>query len=54
MYGNIMSHLKTVSKPLSILDGQIASIARSQRKILATRNVKDFTNCELELINPFE
>lgn len=54
LYGKIMSHRKKLGRPLSILDGQIAAIAAAQNAILATRNIKDFLDCELKLINPFE
>lgn len=52
-YGKIMSHRKKLGKPFSILDGQIAAIAQSQHATLATRNIRDFVDCELTLINPF-
>ena len=35
-------------------DAQIGAIARSRGLALATRNVKDFAGCDLELINPWE
>jgi predicted nucleic acid-binding protein len=53
LYGKLMSHRKELGKPLGILDGQIAAIARAHGKRLATRNLRDFVNCELDLINPF-
>lgn len=40
--------------PLSIADGQIASIALQEGYALVTRNIKDFQACGLELINPFD
>jgi len=52
-YGKIMSHRKALGRPLSILDGQIAAIALAHGASLATRNIKDFKDCKLELINPF-
>ncbi len=54
LYGEIMSIRKHLGKPLSILDGQIAAIARVNNMALATRNMKDFVSCDLSLINPFE
>lgn len=38
---------------MSVLDGQIAAIARAHRLALATRNIRDFEDTGLELINPF-
>lgn len=52
-YGRIMSARKKSGQPLSILDGQIASIANAQQATLATRNIRDFLNCSIQLINPF-
>ncbi|MFO1257510.1 MAG: type II toxin-antitoxin system VapC family toxin [Gammaproteobacteria bacterium] len=54
VYGELMSHRKHLGLPLSILDGQIAAIAISNQFALATRNTKDFTECSIELINPFD
>jgi predicted nucleic acid-binding protein len=39
---------------MSILDGQIASIARANHFAVATRNVDDFEECGVRLVNPFE
>ncbi len=52
-YGQLMSHRKKIGKPLSILDGQIAALAVSEKASLATRNVRDFVDCHLSVINPF-
>lgn len=52
-YGKIMSKRKELGRPLSILDGQIAAIAYTQGSAIATRNVNDFTECGVEIINPF-
>ncbi len=54
LYGIIMGKRKKLGRPMSIIDGQIAAIARAHHTALATRNIKDFENCDLELINPFE
>ena len=53
IYGEVMCHRKEMGRPMSNLDGQIASIARSRGFNLATRNIKDFEHCQIELINPF-
>lgn len=54
IYGEIMSHRRAVGRPISVADGQIASIALSRGFKLATRNIRDFEDCGLDLINPFE
>jgi toxin FitB len=53
IYGNIMGYRKEQGQPLSILDGQIAAIGLANNFAIATRNIKDFTNLAIELINPF-
>jgi predicted nucleic acid-binding protein len=54
IYGDLLAHRRKLGKPMSCFDGQIASIARSKGFAVATRNMKDFQDCQLELINPFE
>lgn len=53
IYGEIKGLRKEIGRPLSDLDGQIASIARAKGYAVATRNIKDFEECGIELINPF-
>lgn len=54
LYGKIMGQRKQLGRPLSIADGQIAAIASVHGFSLATRNIKDFNDCNIELIDPFE
>ena len=54
LYGSIMSNRKKIGRPLSVLDGQIAAIALAHGAAIATRNIRDFVDCHLTLINPFE
>ena len=53
-YGQLMTDRKKMGKPLSILDGQIAAIAHVNGFRVATRNICDFSDCGLELIDPFK
>ena len=53
LYGEVMGHRRQLGRPLSSLDGQIASIARAHTHAIATRNVRDFEECGVDLINPF-
>jgi predicted nucleic acid-binding protein len=53
LYGKIMSRRKALGQPLSIPDGQIAAIASANSCSVATRNTNDFTECGVDLINPF-
>lgn len=54
LYGELMGHSRKLGQPMSIFDGQIAAIARANRFAVATRNVRDFEICGLEIVNPFE
>ena len=54
IYGEIMAQRKGLGRPLGALDGQIASIARSHHLAVATRNTRDFEECGLDLVNPFD
>ncbi len=53
-YAEVMGHRNEIGRPLSVPDGQIASIARANHLAVASRNVRDFEECGIELINPFE
>lgn len=53
-YAEVMGRRKEMGRPLSILDGQIASIARANGCAVATQNVRDFVECGVDVINPFE
>ena len=53
IYGEILGHRREIGRPMSNFDGQIAAIARSRDFGLATRNVKDFEECQILLVNPF-
>ena len=54
LYGKMMGHRKLLGRPLSMPDGQIAAIALMNNFSIATRNIKDFVDCEVSLINPFD
>jgi predicted nucleic acid-binding protein len=54
LYGVLMGRRKAIGRRLSILDGQIASIARARGCAVATRNIRDFVECGVDILNPFE
>ncbi|MEM7761313.1 MAG: type II toxin-antitoxin system VapC family toxin, partial [Cyanobacteria bacterium P01_A01_bin.40] len=45
---------RKIGRPISQIDAQIAAITRSHNTALATRNVDDFEECGIEIINPWE
>jgi hypothetical protein len=54
MYAEIAASRRTAGKPISQFDAMIVAMARSRGASLATRNVKDFENCGVDVINPWK
>ena len=52
-YGDIMAMTRSMGRPMSVPDGQIAAIAKTHGMNLATRNISDFETTGLALINPW-
>lgn len=52
-YAAVVARRRSVGRPISQFDAQIAAIALSRHAALATRNVSDFEDCDLVLSNPF-
>ncbi|OYQ65709.1 VapC toxin family PIN domain ribonuclease [Pseudanabaena sp. SR411] len=53
-YAKLASFRRQIGKPIAQADAQIAAIALSKKAILATRNIADFCDCQLTLVNPWE
>ncbi|WP_299881632.1 type II toxin-antitoxin system VapC family toxin [uncultured Cocleimonas sp.] len=53
-FARVMGDKHQAGRPMSVPDGQIAAIALANGFALATRNIKDFEDCGVELLNPFE
>ena len=53
-YAKLASLRRQIGKPIAQADAQIAAIALSQNAVLATRNIADFCDCHLTLVNPWE
>ena len=54
VYAEIAAGRKVMGKPISQFDAMIAAVAKSRGACLATRNVKDFTECGVTVINPWD
>lgn len=52
-YAAIAASRRSAGKPISQFDAMIAAVTRSRRASLATRNVKDFVDCGVEVIDPW-
>lgn len=53
VYGELFARCRRAGKPSSPFDLQIVSIARIRGCAFATRNVKHFEDCGVEVINPW-
>ncbi|NMK45226.1 type II toxin-antitoxin system VapC family toxin [Achromobacter sp. Bel] len=52
-YAEIAAERRAAGRPVSQFDAMIAAIARSRGASLATRNVKDFIDCGINVIDPW-
>lgn len=53
VFAKIAAHRRSLGMPISGADGQIAAIARFHRAAVATRDVKGFRECGVEVLNPW-
>jgi toxin FitB len=53
-YGEVLAFLEKAGRNPTTTDAQIAAIALTHDMTLATRNVKDFAELGIELINPWD
>lgn len=53
-YAQVSAARRAAGRPIAQFDAQIAGITLSRGAQLATRNVKDFDACGLEVINPWD
>jgi toxin FitB len=53
-YAEISAVRRRLGRRMGELDAQIAAIARSRSYSVATRDIQDFEECGIELINPWE
>ena len=53
VFSTIAAHRRALGRPISHADAQIAAIAQVRGAKLATRNVTDFENCDLAIVDPW-
>ena len=53
-YATVSAARRRAGRPISTADAQIAALARSHGATLATRNLRDFEGCGVEIINPWD
>ena len=54
LFATIAAERRKIGRPISQIDAQIAAITRSHNATLVTRNVDDFEECGIEIVNPWE
>jgi toxin FitB len=52
-YPSIVAGREAIGRPISQFDAIIASVCQSRNAAIATRNVSDFENCGVAIINPW-
>jgi predicted nucleic acid-binding protein len=52
-YATIGATRRRLGRPIAPLDAQIAAIARAHSAAVATRNVADFTDCGIDIVDPW-
>ena len=53
-YGDLVGSREGAGRPISVPHAIIASIAWVHRASLATRNVRDFDDCGIPVVNPYD
>lgn len=53
IYGQLLAERRGAGRPMSQSDVQIAAIAICHGATLVTRNIRDFANSGIELLNPW-
>jgi len=53
-FAKIVADRRRAGRPIAQFDAQISSIARCRGASLATRNIGDFADCGIHVINPWK
>jgi len=53
VFSTIAAHRRALGRPISHADAQIAAISQVRGAKLATRNVADFEDCGLDIVDPW-
>ncbi len=54
IFGRVGASRRSIGRPIHTVDAMIAAICIANGATLATRNVADFVDLDLKLINPFQ
>lgn len=53
VFSKIAAHRRALGRPISHADAQIAAIVQVRGAKLATRNIADFGDCDLDVVDPW-
>jgi toxin FitB len=53
IFSLIAAQRRVLGRPINHADAQIAAIARARNANLATRNVVDFVECDIDIVDPW-
>ena len=53
-YADIYAGREALGRRIDVMDAEIAAIARANGMTVVTRNVRDFQDCGIDLINPWD
>jgi hypothetical protein len=53
VYAGIVARRAKLGRPISQFDAMIAAVAASRGSAVATRHVRDFEHCGIEVLNPW-
>ena len=53
IYGHLVAARRSAGRPVASADCQIAAIAAARRMRIATRNVRDFEDMGVEIVDPW-
>jgi toxin FitB len=53
-YADVVSRRRRAGRPISQFDGGIAASCIEHKAKLVTRNIKDFENLGIDLVNPWD
>jgi predicted nucleic acid-binding protein len=53
VFSRLAAHRRALGRPISHADAQIAAIARVRSAKLATRNIEDFEDCGIDVVDPW-
>ncbi len=54
VWGSLVRRMERLGKPMPVIDALITATAIQNNLIIVSRNVSDFSHCDVQVINPWE